>query len=297
MKLKEKLLNLGIVINNNYLDQYCELINLNLDTAKQKCKTNKHHIIPRCYFKENNLPVDDSAENTVHLTYADHFLAHYYLSLCSIGKFKYYNELAISYIQSKYNITIEAVLQNPEEYQQLREDLALKKSQIKKGKPFPHTPEWQAKLNAAYQARRGIPTGRSPWNKGKKGLYRHTTEEIEKIRQASTGRQVSLETREKLRVATLGNQNKVGYKASKHTCELQSRNNGRNRMVQCIETGEIFYNINECARQLMMHPQIIRKLIVEERPLTSRVIKSWSVERKRLHDKYYGCNFRFYQEE
>ena len=44
--LKEKLLSLGIVEDNEYLDFYCTLIENNRDTKREKYKTQKHHIIP-----------------------------------------------------------------------------------------------------------------------------------------------------------------------------------------------------------------------------------------------------------
>jgi hypothetical protein len=39
-------------------------------------KGHKHHIIPRCWFKMNNIPVDNSKDNMVLLTYEDHVKVH-----------------------------------------------------------------------------------------------------------------------------------------------------------------------------------------------------------------------------
>ena len=44
----------------------------------------KHHIIPRCWFKMNNLPVDNSAYNLVLLTYEDHVKVHKLAYLCAM---------------------------------------------------------------------------------------------------------------------------------------------------------------------------------------------------------------------
>ena len=97
--LKSKLLSLNIFEDNEYLDKYVDLILLNKDTKKEKFKTQKHHIIPRCYFKYGKLNVDDSLENLVNLTYKDHILAHYYLSFCSIdAKIKLANIVSIKFI-------------------------------------------------------------------------------------------------------------------------------------------------------------------------------------------------------
>lgn len=49
----------------------------------------KHHIVPRCWFKMNNLPIDNSADNLVLLSYEDHTKVHKLAFLCAkAGKFK-----------------------------------------------------------------------------------------------------------------------------------------------------------------------------------------------------------------
>ena len=45
MTLKEKLLVLDLVVDNEYLDKYVELIESNRETKREKFKTQKHHII------------------------------------------------------------------------------------------------------------------------------------------------------------------------------------------------------------------------------------------------------------
>lgn len=85
--LKQKLLNIGLVRDNVYLDKYVELIINNSNTPHIKYKTQKHHIIPRHYYEHNGLPVDNTKHNTVELLYSDHILAHYYLYKCSANDF------------------------------------------------------------------------------------------------------------------------------------------------------------------------------------------------------------------
>ena len=85
-KLKIKLLNTGYFKDNEYLDKYCDLIFSNLETKYEKGKTQKHHIIPQCYFKLKNLNIDNSESNIVHLTFSNHLLAHNFLIYCTIGK-------------------------------------------------------------------------------------------------------------------------------------------------------------------------------------------------------------------
>lgn len=81
--LKLNLLATNLVIENNYLELYIRLIQDNKFTKKIKFFTQAHHVIPKYYFKLNNIPVDNSVTNLVNLSYADHLLAHYYLMKCS----------------------------------------------------------------------------------------------------------------------------------------------------------------------------------------------------------------------
>ena len=50
-ELKRKLLDLGICVDNEYLDKYVELVCSNLFTISEKGKTQSHHIVPRYYYK------------------------------------------------------------------------------------------------------------------------------------------------------------------------------------------------------------------------------------------------------
>lgn len=43
----------------------------------------KHHIIPKCWFKWNNLPIDNSNTNLVKLTYQEHCKVHKLAYLCA----------------------------------------------------------------------------------------------------------------------------------------------------------------------------------------------------------------------
>lgn len=46
----------------------------------------KHHIIPKCWYKMNNLEIDNSKNNLVLLTKADHIKVHKLAALCSKTK-------------------------------------------------------------------------------------------------------------------------------------------------------------------------------------------------------------------
>lgn len=102
MEIKEKLLKTNVVVDNDSLNQYCELIQKNKNTTNQDGKQ-KHHIIPVFYFKYNNLPIDDSEENLVYLNKEDHVLAHRLLYKCGINYFKYNNLFAMN----KFGLTQE----------------------------------------------------------------------------------------------------------------------------------------------------------------------------------------------
>ena len=76
MQLKERLLNTGDFVDNEYLDKYIQLVLPNQNTKAVPCKTNSHHIVPSYYYRQHKLPVDNSLENRVNLLYRDHMLAH-----------------------------------------------------------------------------------------------------------------------------------------------------------------------------------------------------------------------------
>lgn len=94
MTTKQKLLDCGLVHDNEFLDKYIDLINTKSVEVKQVGMHNRHHIVPRFYFRKNNLPIDNSTENIANLTFKDHILAHYYLALCSTEKYRLFSELA-----------------------------------------------------------------------------------------------------------------------------------------------------------------------------------------------------------
>lgn len=152
-EIKTELLNIGVVKDNEYLDQYIELIYKNKDTKKQTYKTQKHHIIPKCYYKSRGLKTDNSPKNIVNLLYKDHILAHYYLCLCVSSKeLKYPFLLAFTYLINRVdvlkNTQIDNLLLNIqdskdeiicslEHYQKLYEELKILKGEMTKGRT-PH---------------------------------------------------------------------------------------------------------------------------------------------------------------
>lgn len=94
MNIKEKLLTYGLVHDNEYLDKYVEIMETKSAPTKEIGVHNRHHIIPRFYFRINNIPIDNSSENIANLLFKDHILAHYYLALCATKKYKFKSELS-----------------------------------------------------------------------------------------------------------------------------------------------------------------------------------------------------------
>ncbi len=85
-ELKNKLLETGIFIDNEWLDKYVELVVSNQGTSYTRFKTQNHHIIPVCYYRNRSIEVDNSINNLVTLLLKDHLLAHCYLVLSSDNK-------------------------------------------------------------------------------------------------------------------------------------------------------------------------------------------------------------------
>lgn len=109
MELKTKLLEMGVVEDNDYLTQYIELINSNKQTTKEKYKHQEHHIIPKSCYKINGLTVDNSNDNLVYLTHYDHLLAHYLLYKCSKYPFKQQCALACKLIFGANKMSISEI--------------------------------------------------------------------------------------------------------------------------------------------------------------------------------------------
>lgn len=195
MELKKKLLELNIVEDNTYLDRYIKLILDNKETKNCRFKTQKHHIIPKAYYKYNKLPVDNSKDNIVNLLYKDHILAHYYLYLCAKGlRYKKSFSTAFLYLYSaKYsNIPNTNVIKlddfniELDKLQEIYEENSKLKSIIQKGKnkgikKGPMSLETRLKLSESHK-------GKTPWNKGKKFPNSYTEERRIKQKKNSSDR-------------------------------------------------------------------------------------------------------------
>lgn len=128
--VKETLLSKEGFILNEYLDLYCFLIERNTRTPQRNRITNKHHIIPKAWFKLNNKEIDNSISNLVNLVYRDHVLAHYYLCLCTSNELQYANELALFCLTSrkKLNSVDKELIHKLPLYNNIYEDYRTKKA-------------------------------------------------------------------------------------------------------------------------------------------------------------------------
>lgn len=67
-----------------YNQHFVAMMNIiNSSRLNSPSKGHRHHIIPRCWFKMNNLPVDNSKDNLVLLTHEDHLKVHKLSILCA----------------------------------------------------------------------------------------------------------------------------------------------------------------------------------------------------------------------
>lgn len=105
--IERKLDTVNIFIKNEYYDKYVNLLRANKDRRYEVRKTQCHHIIPRFYYKLNNLKIDNKKDNKINLLYKDHLLAHYYLFFClNDTKYKLATRYAIDIVLGHKNFPI-----------------------------------------------------------------------------------------------------------------------------------------------------------------------------------------------
>lgn len=133
--LKTVLLEYNIVIDNKYLDDYIKLVENNILTAKEKFKTQKHHVIPVVYYQHTNntatrkmameIADQDQQNFKVNLTFKDHLYAHYLLSMCAKDDwFKFSNSNMLSFTLpnvTKSPFDVNDFLSSLDKYQELYE--------------------------------------------------------------------------------------------------------------------------------------------------------------------------------
>lgn len=198
---KEKLLSYGIFVDNEYLDKYILLIESNVDTKKQKYKTERHHILPVKYFKLEKLDVDNSPSNTVNLIYKEHVLAHYFLYKCTLYPHNMCNlDAFIKMTFYKIKMTDD---EKEELFDSLRDNIQLMYEEYKKlngdrSRGRKPSAETRKKMSLALKGQK-----RSEETKQKMRKPKSTTHALH-IKEAKTGIKVSADTAAKIKESKQG---------------------------------------------------------------------------------------------
>jgi hypothetical protein len=125
----EVLLATGYFIDNEFLHKYCCIIDRHRVRKYVRGKTNRHHILPRAYFKITHQSVNNDPTNLVDLPYREHALCHYYLCLCTKDPLKYANELALMCLISRKKMSVvdKQLVESLPQYSQIYADYINKK--------------------------------------------------------------------------------------------------------------------------------------------------------------------------
>ena len=101
---------------NKWFREYFRIIQNRIDNPIRKTNNGKvesHHIVPRSWFRLNDIPVDNSRENKVNLTIPEHLDAHFSLIryFKSIGDRKMFNKMyfAVHMMMNMENTDMERI--------------------------------------------------------------------------------------------------------------------------------------------------------------------------------------------
>ena len=242
-QLKVKLVALGCFKANKYLDEYVQLCITKLQMAKAKFKTNAHHIIPRKYYKVNNLPLDNSSQNLVNLSYYDHIIAHYYLVLCSVQTYlQYSNAVAFVMLTNNKFLTVDEIkkIKNLDRYLEVYKNYESK----------PKSAEHKAALSKARDLH--------STTAGKKSIYNPTLNKVkfvdtdELLEYLSVGwivggKPLTAEAKQKI---SKSNSKSLQGKTHAPIATDKSHSGLIGAKIECIETGMIFENIQQAKEWL-----------------------------------------------
>lgn len=270
--LKEKLIGLGVFIDNEHLDLYCHLIveaknNQPLNTYE------KHHIIPRAYYKLTGISIDNAPDNLVMLSHFEHCLAHYYLCMCSTGKLLYKQEHAfirMVNVKSRWDFDINDFLEKADHYNQIAADFKIHQSYIAKEK---------------YKTKDGNIKNKHCYTNGKVKIYAYECPDGYYPTGARAGKKCSADSRRRCSEAAKKRSSNSNYvnKIKKTLHEYYKLNSGntagRKWINNGIEEKLIVYNDNlEFGWHLgRLHPE--------------NCVDAWKIGRAKKHQKGKGnCN-------
>lgn len=153
-------------------------------------KGHKHHIIPKCWYNMNDLPVDNSDDNLVKLSYEDHLKVHKLAYLCANGN-RFRGKMAYAYHRlSKGDLVSNECFSGDKNAffgkkhsEETRAKMSIHHADVSGSKnPFFGKTHSEDVLLRIVEANKGKPS----WNKGKTGVYSEET--LKKIGEASKGR-------------------------------------------------------------------------------------------------------------
>ena len=182
------------------------MIENNKETKREKFKTQKHHIIPKYYYRQVNLEIDNSANNLINLLYKDHILAHYYLYFCSKNKkYKFSNQCALEHILGNYTSDTELrnFAENLNNYQVLYEESIKYRSEIMRNRVISDVT--RQKISEANKGKKRSQEIKDKLSIAHKGISLPKSQETrDKLSKAHKGKKVSDETRKKISLAGKG---------------------------------------------------------------------------------------------
>lgn len=213
--LKNKLLQLDLVIDNEYLTKYLNLLNT-LIVADGPIEV--HHIVPECYYTLHGKAIDNSPTNLVSLTVFNHLLAHYYLFHC-VKDLRLKSKLAYAFNAMKdgqqgklLSLTEKEFIEQLPNYVELRNTSYWKNKKrseenieaIRQAQ-YRRTPEVQAKMTAALTGKKRTAEQRKRMSEAQKNRDKSTfargftvpQERRDKISKSLTGKKQSDITKQK----------------------------------------------------------------------------------------------------
>lgn len=201
--------NLNMFTENKYFRWYCNLIEKAATRLSIVGYKETHHIIPKC------MGGDDSNGNLVHLTAKEHFVAHHLLTKFTLGQdnkkmihafwmmcnAKSENQIRdfsiTSTVYQSLKVERSKILSKPMPLETRR-----KISESTKGVPKP--PKSEEKKKQISENLSAMRKGKSPWNKGTRGLQSHSNETRDKMSKSSKRLSPSPETIKKLKASSRG---------------------------------------------------------------------------------------------
>ena len=143
-----------------YNQHFVDMMNIiNMARLNPLESGHKHHIIPKCWFRKNNLTIDNSDDNLVLLTEEQHMKVHKLAAMCIIGSdMRSAMGFAVHMLDGSFS-----GMHHSEESRRKMSESRKGKVPWNKGKHGIYSEESCRKMSESRK-------GKVPWNKGKKGL-------------------------------------------------------------------------------------------------------------------------------